>query len=261
MEMKAKSKFCKFSLLFLILFLSFGALIGVPKIGLYAAIVYLFCVIWKKEKNLYHSAVLLFLMFTASYYFPHFLWNIPAAGFFVPLFLSTLFVYPFKKDLLHWLRRGEVDQISWALVAITSCVSALALILWAYWSENLGAGVTMMQGLLSFPIWLILILAIPLFAIVNALAEEFVYRGVLQEALEIAFPQKENLVLVLQASAFAAAHVASGFPNGKVGYLMTFSYALMLGFLKRRTGGILAPYVAHVVADLVIGYYLYFQAV
>ena len=67
--------------------------------------------------------------------------------------------------------------------------------------------------------------------------------------------------MILQASAFAILHFAAGFPNGIAGYLMTFVYGLILGYLRERTGGLLAPYVTHVVADLVIGYFLYFYAI
>ncbi|MBN2089862.1 CPBP family intramembrane metalloprotease, partial [candidate division KSB1 bacterium] len=59
---------------------------------------------------------------------------------------------------------------------------------------------------------------------------------------------------------FAAAHFTSGFPNGVIGYLMVLIYGTMLGYLKERTNGIFAPYIAHVIADLTIGYFLYFYA-
>lgn len=244
----------------LFLMLTMGALLAWPNGILIASLIFLLSTIVTKQKNLLLCAVLFFLMFTSGYYFPSFLWNLPSVVFLVPLFLSILFVYPYHKEIFSWLRKGELDQITIAQMVITSGVSALALILWAYWSENLGAGISMMRGLIGFPAWLILIFAIPIFALVNALAEEFVYRGVIMEALESVFPNRMILVMFLQASAFAAAHVSGGFPNGWTGYLMTFVYALMLGWLRKRSHGLLAPYVTHVAADLVIGYYLYFQA-
>jgi membrane protease YdiL (CAAX protease family) len=41
-------------------------------------------------------------------------------------------------------------------------------------------------------------------------------------------------------------------PERAVGYLMTFGYAMMLGYLRQRTKGILAPYIAHIIADTTI---------
>ena len=93
----------------------------------------------------------------------------------------------------------------------------------------------------------------------NAFAEEVVYRGVMQEALSRVFKQK-SIVLVLQASTFAAIHFAVGFPNGFLGYLMVFVYGFVLGYLRVRTNGMLAPYLAHVIADLAIGYFLCLHA-
>ena len=66
-------------------------------------------------------------------------------------------------------------------------------------------------------------------------------------------------VVTLQASAFAAAHVLLGFPNGRLGYLMVFVYGTMLGYLRVRSKGMLAPYLTHVLADLTIGYFLCFH--
>ncbi len=111
------------------------------------------------------------------------------------------------------------------------------------------------QAFLTYPLWIVLALAIPAFAFVNAFAEEVVYRGILQESLSNTFAA-QPLVFLLQGSAFAAIHFASGFPNGFMGYGMVLIYGLMLGYLRWRTKGILAPYIAHVVADLCIGYFL-----
>jgi membrane protease YdiL (CAAX protease family) len=140
---------------------------------------------------------------------------------------------------------------------LTGGLSVAALLIWANWTDSLGIGTQLMQGITSqYPMWLILIIGIPFFALVNAFAEEVVYRGVLQGALMQVFPQMP-VVLVLQTSAFAAFHFAIGFPNGWVGYGMVFVWGLMLGYLRIRTSGMLVPYIAHVIADVTIGCYLY----
>jgi membrane protease YdiL (CAAX protease family) len=57
--------------------------------------------------------------------------------------------------------------------------------------------------------------------------------------------------LVLQAVAFGALHV-TGFPRGWVGVALATIYGLMMGAVRRRSGGMLAPWIAHVLTDVVI---------
>jgi membrane protease YdiL (CAAX protease family) len=118
----------------------------------------------------------------------------------------------------------------------------------------------MMEALIHYPGWQIIGIGIPIFALVNAFTEEVIYRGVLQESLYITF-NSNTFAIVFQASMFVAIHVAVGFPNGLLGYLMVFVYGSMLGFLRIRTKGMLAPYLTHIFSDLMIGYILYFYVV
>lgn len=175
-----------------------------------------------------------------------------------PFLLSTVIILPFPqtREALSWVKKGTVDRVSTILLGLTGILSVVALLIWAIWTDTLGIGTQLAQGITSqYPLWFILVVGIPFFALVNAFAEEVVYRGVLQEALIQVFPQMP-VVLVLQTSAFAAFHFAMGFPNGWVGYGMVFVWGLMLGYLRIRTGGMLIPYITHVIADLTIGYYL-----
>jgi hypothetical protein len=178
--------------------------------------------------------------------------------FFLPLIVATLIILPFKatRQALRWLRIGTIDRLSWVLLAVTSLLSVAALLIWAYWTDNLGMGIQNMRAFSQYPLWLVAGVVVPVFALVNAALEEAVYRGILQEGLMHVLTNNA-LILVLQASAFAAAHFAVGFPNGAMGYLMVFTWGTMLGYLRIRTIGMIIPYLAHVLADLVIGYTLY----
>ena len=215
-------------------------------------------VIWAKASDALPAALLLLFLYVGVQFLPDFVWTVPTAGFLIPLALAFVFTYPSPaaRKEWRWARRGRVDLGTWLLVAVTSLLSAGALLLWSFWTDNLGIGVAMLESFRGLPRWFLFFLGIPLFALLNALTEEAIYRGVIFEALLQRFRGKTWLALAVQASAFAAAHYLSGFPNGKLGYLMTFVYALMLGILRLRSGGLLAPFVAHVVADLVIGYTL-----
>jgi uncharacterized protein len=118
--------------------------------------------------------------------------------------------------------------------------------------------VEMMKSFQAIPLRFIIVLVIPIFALLNALGEELVYRGILQEALlQTMHPYA---AIILQSTAFAAVHYTTGFPNGILGYGMVMIYGIMLGFLRLRTKGMLAPYLAHLIADLCIGYFLVYNA-
>jgi len=173
--------------------------------------------------------------------------------------LSLLLLWPLaqvRDSMRGWLRRGQQDGISAFLTLGTPPLTGIALILWARWTDRIGVGEEMVQGLAEIPILVLVLVGLPVFALLNALAEELLYRGLLQQALMEALGDRPLLVVPLQASAFAALHYAVGFPNGALGYLMVFAWGCVLGVLRRRTGGLLAPFLVHVAADLVIGGYL-----
>lgn len=188
---------------------------------------------------------------------PAVLIGLPAISFLIAFGTFVLLTYVLWKDWesVSWLRRGRLDRLSWVLVVLTGVFSTVALITWAMWSNNLGLGVKMVKGLSNVPKWLVLGLGIPLFALSNAFAEEVIFRGILQSTLEKIFASLW-WVLLAQASVFATAHFLMGFPNGWIGFLMVLVYGFTLGYLKHRTEGFWAPYIAHVIADLTIGYTL-----
>jgi uncharacterized protein len=99
-----------------------------------------------------------------------------------------------------------------------------------------------------------LLLGIPAFAIANAITEEAVFRGALLLTALMESSRRPWLASIVQAASIAAAHYEIGFPNGPAGYWMVFGYALLLGLLRLRTVGLMAPIAAHIVVDLVIGY-------
>ncbi len=208
--------------------------------------------------NLLQYALVL-LLIGMSTLIPSVIWNIPAMAMLIPVMVSTAIIYQFPKTriALSWFKRGQIDNSSLILMILTAFLAAAALITWGLWSNNLGVAVDTMKSLSVYPAWLNLCILIPIFGLTNAFAEEALYRGIIQETLMNVFPKKIMLVILLQASAFAAAHVAFGFPNGKLGYIMTFFYGSILGYLRFRTKGMLSPYLTHVAADLVIGYFLY----
>lgn len=239
----------------ILFFLSVEVSVGGSGLLRWLTIFFLGASLYRREWDLVPCAFLLFFLFVVGLYLPEGVLRFPSAGFLIPSVLTAAVCLPFAslRPAFRWFRKGSLDQVTIFLIVLTSLISALALVLWALWTDYLGLASAMLGTVRSLPRWFLLLIGIPGFAVMNAFAEEIVYRGVIQDALALRFPSRPGLVLGLQASAFAAAHYTAGFPNGKIGYLMTFTYAGMLGYLRKRSDGMLAPYIAHVAADSVIG--------
>jgi hypothetical protein len=94
-----------------------------------------------------------------------------------------------------------------------------------------------------------LAVGIVVFAAVVAapVAEEFLFRGVLQGWLERRLPQRDGLAAVsLSALAFAAAHVGQG-----LAWLPLFFFGLVVGYLARQTGSIVPGIILHALFNAV----------
>ncbi|MEZ4451420.1 MAG: CPBP family intramembrane glutamic endopeptidase [Nannocystaceae bacterium] len=129
----------------------------------------------------------------------------------------------------------------------SSLAAAIALITWRYTAD---VDVPRYRAFIpaGLPPWIILVGIVP-FAALNAAFEEYVWRGVLWEAIErVSGPR---LALALTALSFGLAHYR-GFPSGAVGVGLATIYGLMMGLVRLRAGGLLAPWIAHIVADVVI---------
>lgn len=88
-----------------------------------------------------------------------------------------------------------------------------------------------------------------------ALPEEFFYRGYLQTSFLKIFQSREKMrrfapaISVAMASLlFALAHL----PSGGIGRMMTFFPGLLFGFLRHKSGGIVAPILCHAACNLMM---------
>jgi membrane protease YdiL (CAAX protease family) len=88
-----------------------------------------------------------------------------------------------------------------------------------------------------------------LFSVFNALLEEMIFRGILLDALTAAIGA--SWAVVVQALAFGVGH-AHGYPPGPLGIALAAVYGLMLGLVRQVSGGLAAPWMAHVFADATI---------
>lgn len=163
----------------------------------------------------------------------------------MPLALAALAVAARREPRLSGapLRLGDVPAGETLVCAL---VTPGALAGWVLlWSPDL-RDITDAIPRVSAPVLLTGAVA---FAGLNALFEEWIWRGVIQSRLAAIFPVWA--AIAVQAASFGAAH-AHGFPRGPTGVLLAGAWGAMLGVLRLRSRGLLAPVVAHVVADSTI---------
>ncbi|MGJ4746119.1 CPBP family intramembrane glutamic endopeptidase [Leptospira sp. SA-E8] len=160
-----------------------------------------------------------------------------------------------KTGLLRWWAKGEVSKQVLGLSVLFVLSASIALFLWFYLldpdisdiKENFPKG--------ELPV---LIAAGIGFAILNAIAEEFLFRGILFEALLTA---RISLfwALVFQAVSFGILHL-HGFPRGWVGVGLAGIYGLMTGLIRILSKGIYYPVLVHFFADITIATIVLFFA-
>ena len=156
---------------------------------------------------------------------------------------------PWFRDATSWQSVGRLDVRIVALGAAFAAMSGATLLLW-YVTTRPDLTDLVQTFIPDWPLRLVVPAAL-LFCVVNAAVEEAAYRGVLLDALDKA-RIKAPAALALQALAFAALHFQAGVPRGVVGVGLTFVYGLVLGKLCRLAGGLMAPFITHVLTDLVI---------
>lgn len=145
-----------------------------------------------------------------------------------------------------WLRVGEVDTVAWLLCGLTALVSVVGLLAWQrLFSGTLPADYA--YAARSVPVWAAGLGGLG-FLIINGVVEDMVFFGVL---LTAATSNLGRTAIPLAALAFGVAHL-NGVPSGVVGAVMAGCWGLILAYLRHRTGGMLATYLAHLVADTTI---------
>lgn len=166
---------------------------------------------------------------------------VPSAGYAL-----LLLVLP-RPPALRWLRRGAFDARTMGLVLLIFMVSAGGLVGWLVVVAPDVSDLT--ADLPAWPLHLLVVLGLG-FALLNAALEEAIWRGVMLAGLD-ATTGWPSFAVVVQAASFGVVH-ANTFPRGGLGVAMAFVYGLMLGALRLRARGMLAPFLAHVGTDVIV---------
>lgn len=152
-----------------------------------------------------------------------------------------------RADRPVWLKSGRLGVEIVLLMLATATVSAVALAVWAQLGDP-DAG-PYLGGLRDRPA-AVALLGILAFSLANSAMEEAVFRGVFQTELNGLVPAAA--AIAAQAVGFGLLHM-TGFPSGWLGVLLATAYGLLVGLIRFRARGMLAPYLTHVLADLTIG--------
>ncbi len=171
-----------------------------------------------------------------------------------PLYLlAPLLVYlllacilgPLRRTVA-WLRLGRFDSRVIVATATIILVSTSALVAYEeLFHPDLSSVAEQLPVRGPLPVYW----ACALFAIVNALLEEAIFRGIFLDAL--ASQLGSWWAVFLQAVLFGIGH-AHGYPPGIMGIVMASLYGLLLGLLRLRAQGLIAPFLAHICADATI---------
>lgn len=150
------------------------------------------------------------------------------------------------RESLDWARLGLWGPHVSRLVLLTALLPLIGLPAWRLLAApDVDRAVALVAGL---PLWILPVVSL-FFALVNAVAEEITFRGVILDGLTSAVGLRA--AVLLQAVAFGLIHI-NGVPNGLWGVLMSGVYGLLLGVLRVQSRGMLAPIAAHALADFVL---------
>jgi membrane protease YdiL (CAAX protease family) len=163
---------------------------------------------------------------------------------------------PWLRGTATWVRWGSFDATVRFLSVAAWLLAAAALLSW-YLLLHPNVADIVEAFVPALPLG-VLIAGGLIFSMVNAAVEEAAYRGVILHALDSSLGPG-FAALLLQALAFGAIHIR-GFPRGWLGVGLACIYGLLMGVIRRRAGGMFAPWITHVFTDVVIAGILVFLA-
>ena len=144
------------------------------------------------------------------------------------------------------LRLGRLVAADlWMVAGVVLSSASVLLAFFRIAPPRIGTGASFLTSLSP---WSVVVAGLA-FALLNALVEELLFRGAVLHHLGHALGSWS--AVLVQALAFGMLHL-NGYPYGPVGVGLAFVYGMLLGAMRLRSGGLLAPWIAHVLTDLVI---------
>ena len=177
-------------------------------------------------------------------------WPLSAVGA-VGIYVAIVWASPWLRQSSGWSGWNPPRGLNLTLTGIVGLLGFALIMAWVWlFRPDLSDQVATVPQASPFA----LILFGLAFAVLNSFAEEAVYRGVFMHAME-ATVGSAPLALALQAVVFGLMHVR-GFPSGPYGMIIAAFVGLAFGYLRLRTRGILAPWLAHAIVNAFMILYL-----
>jgi membrane protease YdiL (CAAX protease family) len=171
-------------------------------------------------------------------------WLAPLLGYF-----AIMLCVPLLRRSFSWLRVGHLSWINITVTLLLTGVTIFALLLipQARFPAGLADTLPFQETCGNF-------LSCALFAIINAVIQEMVFRGVLFDSLECLSGRWRAILIT--AFVFGLSHLPvmpSGLP-GMLGASGAADLSIALGFLRSWSGGLALPILLHIAVDATIIY-------
>lgn len=161
----------------------------------------------------------------------------------------------YLRQTLFWCRIGKLNLTIWRKIILTVLISSSALLMFVFFllCPNYCYILSKIFSYLPARSPTLLILSGLSFAVISAVIEESIYRGVIMQGTDSVVGINYYSV-ILQAIPFAFIHI-----NGVLGGWISLClatiygiYGLMLGQIRHIARGMLAPFLTHIFVDTVI---------
>jgi membrane protease YdiL (CAAX protease family) len=222
---------------------------GIPILIAVAAVTILSLLL--KELQAFHVGLLGGLMLACIFISPFAAaWPLSAVGA-VGVYAGIVMMSPRFRQSAGWVRGGSLRRANLILTGLTGFIGFGLVMGWVGLVRPDLSGQAASVPEASVLVLILLGLA---FTVMNSFAEEVLFRGVIMHALEKAF-SRSGVVLVLQALVFGLVHVR-GFPSGVFGMIVAAVVGLGFGYLRMKTKGMFAPWIAHAIVNVLMYGYL-----
>jgi membrane protease YdiL (CAAX protease family) len=158
---------------------------------------------------------------------------------------------PQLRQSMFWLRGGIVSVSS---LAATAGLILLTVLILTRFQAAYRPDVRELRAALPVQALGGIVVAGIVFSLLNAVLEEFVFRGILFDALLVRWGGP--VTVAVTSLLFGLGHL-HGYPPGPLGAGLAGLFGCALGVLRLRTGGLALPIAAHIAADATIYWILF----
>lgn len=180
--------------------------------------------------------------------------NFNGTYFLIPVVLYTLVIhfFPKVKSTIGWWHKEVINRKLIFHMLLAVGISGIGMFI--YLKVNTSS-IDRFIGMLPEGSFIFIIAMGIAYALLNAVVEEYIFRGMIWNGLEKIMTNR-SLVIFTQAAIFGITHYW-GLPGGVSGVVLIFTWSLYLGYVRQKTGGILGVIGLHFGANL-LQYFMLF---